>query len=222
MIFSFSDALEIPMILVSLSVFKLRSTPTFLSFFPIYFLGDFILGLYQEFTSNKGIYNTGVTNACLIAEFSFICFVLRGFIVNQLMRKVILVLIFIIAFFSIINLVFIQKKVGLNPINFTIQSLITIVLCIYYYFELFQRIEVPSLSGLPSFWITTAILFNTALTFPMSAFMSFMQQWTKQNDASFRIIIRNITTIFNIIITITYVLYSIGFLCMIKTKKYTL
>lgn len=209
------------MILISLSVFVLKPAPGILRFYPIYFLGDFILGIYLDYTSRKGIYNTGVSDVYEIADFSFLYLVLRGFIVNQKMRKNMLFITIISAFFEIINLVFIQKKVGLNPINFSIQCLITVVFCIYYFFELFRKAEDPSLSRLPSFWITTAILFNIVLGFPFFAFMSFMEPRTKQNDVSSRIIFDNIVTIYNIIITITYTLYSIGFLCRIRIKKYT-
>jgi len=128
----------------------------------------------------------------------------------------------IAALFSIIDLVFIQKKVGLNPINFTIQSLIIVVLCINYFVELFQKTEAPSLSRLPSFWITSAIFFNVVLTFPMFASLSFMDELTKLNQAGFKVILDNIIAIFNIVLILSYALYSIGFLCGIRISKSTL
>ena len=128
---------------------------------------------------------------------------------------------FIFTLGFIINLVFIQKKVGFNPINFTVQSLIVAALCIFYFFELFQKTEAPSLSRLPAFWITTAIFFNVVLTFPMFASLSFMDDWSKQNEVSFKLIFAHIDAIFNIILVLTYILYSIGFLCVIRISKST-
>jgi len=216
---SYSDAIELVMMVISLSVFVIKPSSGILRFYPLYFFLDFLQGIYMTYTSHRGIHNTGVENAYLIAVSSFLFLVIRGFIVNVQMRRIILVATLILALFEAINLIFIQKTVGFNPINFTIQSLFTVICCIYYFFELFHRTEAPSLSRLPSFWITTAILFNTVLSFPMWALIAFMQEGTIHNYASWELIFDNIAAIFNIITTITYVLYSIGFLCRIRTSK---
>ena len=151
MIFSTSDLIQLAMILVSLSVFVLKPPPSYLKVYPLYFTCGLMLGFYTEYTSNKGIHNTGVVNFYDIADFIFTCLVLRGFITNSKVRRIIVLSLFIFTLGFIINLVFIQKKVGFNPINFTVQSLIVAALCIYYFFELFQKTEVLSLSGLPAF-----------------------------------------------------------------------
>jgi len=221
-IFSTSDMIQLVMIIVSLSVFVQKPSPGYLKFYPIYFGCQLLLDLYIEYTSNKGIHNTGITNFYNIGDFSFICLVLRGFITNMKTKRIILMVLVIAALFSIIDLVFIQKKVGLNPINFTIQSLIIVVLCINYFVELFQKTEAPSLSRLPSFWITSAIFFNVVLTFPMFASLSFMDELTKLNQAGFKVILDNIIAIFNIVLILSYALYSIGFLCGIRISKSTL
>jgi hypothetical protein len=222
MIFSFPDIIQLVMVLISLSVFVLKPTPGYLKFYPIYFTCGLILNFYVEYTTSKGIHNTGVVNFYNIADYSFICLILRGFITDKKIRKVILLSLVIFALFAIINLVFIQKKDGFNPVNYTVESLITASLCIYYFFELFQKTEAPSLSGLPSFWITSAILFNVVLSFPMFASLSFMDEQTVQNQVSFKLIFDNIDSIFNIILVLTYILYSIGFLCVIRISKSTL
>ena len=211
--------IQLIMTLISLSVFVLKPTPGYLKFYPIYFLCGLMLNFYIEYTSNKGIHNTGVVNFYNIADFSFICLVLRGFLASTKMKRIITVILVIFALFAIINLVFIQKKVGFNPINYTVESLITTVLCIYYFFELFQKTKAPYLSRLPSFWITSAILFNVVLTFPIFASLSFMDELTKANQVSFQLIFANINVIFNIILILSYILYSIGFLCVIRISK---
>ncbi len=113
MIFSFPDIIQLAMILISLSVFVLKPTPGYLKFYPIYFICGLILNFYVEYTTSKGIHNTGVVNFYNIADFSFICLVLRGFIANGKIKKVIVPSLVIFALFAIINLVFIQKKVGI-------------------------------------------------------------------------------------------------------------
>ena len=222
MTFTLSDWMNMFMFIVSLSVLVLKPSPPILKYFPIYFLCGFVVGLLEEYMQSKRIYNTGVANAYGIADFTFVYLVLRSFMTNPRIRKIIIFVIVIVDLFATINLIFIQKKVGFNPINFTIESLICVLLCIYYYNELFQKTEAPSLYRLPAFWITTAIFFNTILSFPIWALLSFMQEMTKSNQASFKIIIRNIATIWYIITIMTYTLYSIGFLCRIKIRKFTL
>ena len=222
MIFSISDTIQLIMFIISLSLFVLKPIPRYLKFYPLYFACQLILDFYIEYTTSKGIHNTGVVNFYNIVDFSFICLVLREFIANMQIRKIILLSLVIFALFAIINLVFIQKKVGFNPINYTVESLITAVLCIYYFFELFQKTEAPSLSRLPPFWISSAILFNVVLSFPMFASLSFMDEQTIQNQVSFKLIFDNIEAMFNIILILTYVLYSIGFLCVIRISKSTL
>ena len=209
---STTDTIALTMFIVSLSVFVQKSTPSYLKFFPAYFLCGLLVGIYEEYTSSHRISNTGIANVYSIADFCFIFFVLRATIVNPKVRRIILSTIIVFALFALINVLFIQKKIGFNPVNFTVGSLITVSFCIYYFVELFQKTEAQSLASLPAFWIVSAVLFNTVLTFPMFALISFMQQTSP-------FISNNISTIFNIILVLTYILYSIGFLCRIRIRK---
>jgi hypothetical protein len=131
-------------------------------------------------------------------------------------------IIVIYAIFASANLLFFQHNDLFNPINFTIGTVITVIFCIYYFFELFRRTEAQSLTRLPSFWIVSGILFNVVLIFPIFALVSFMNQLSKTNRNTSMIIFNNIVAIFNIISVLTYILYSIGFLCRIRTSKSTL
>ncbi len=208
------NILEIILMLISLSVFIQKSTPLYLKLFPLYFFLALIEDFVSGYLADRGRYNTGVVNSWGIVEFCFYFFVLRAFIVSIKMRRIILLVIFLYPIFAITNLV-IQKKVGFNPINFTVGSLITVSCCIFYFVELFQRADSPSLTRLPPFWITNAILFTIVLTFPFYSFVSFM---TKLPN----LIYNNIMAIFYVINILTSILYSIGFLCRIKIRKSTL
>jgi hypothetical protein len=209
---STTDVIASAMFIISLSVFVQKSAPSYLKFFPIYFIYGLLIGIYQEYTGSRGINNTGVVNVFSIADFCFIFFVLRAIITNPRARKLILFTIFVFALFAFINVLYIQKKIGFNPVNYAVGSLITVSFCIYYFVELFEKTEAQSLASLSAFWIVSAVLFNTVLTFPMFALISFMQRTPP-------IIADNISTIFNIILVLTYLLYSIGFLCRIRIRK---
>ena len=209
--FSGFDAIQLILFLVSLSVFVQKPSPFYLKLFPLYFFSGMVVSMIIEYLQYRGRYNTGVANSWGIIEFCFYFFILRTLIINVKVRRVILFEFFLFPAFALINLYF-QKQVGFNPINFTVGSLSTVLICIYYFVELFQMGDAPSLSRLPAFWITTAILFTVVLTFPFFSFVSFM---TKMPD----LIYKNIVVIFYIIDILTSILYSIGFLCRIKIRK---
>jgi hypothetical protein len=211
--------IQLAIFLVSISVYFRKPIPKYLKFFPIYFFLQLITDLILDYTSDHGIHNNILTNPSAIAEFTFYYFVLRELIINVKVKKVILYTMVIYALFALINIFLIQGYEKYNAINFTMGVVITVVFCIYYFFELFQKTETPSLIGLPGFWIVCAILINNVLTFPIFALLSFMNELTKSNQKTSQVIFDNITTIFNIISIITYILYSIGFLCRIRSTR---
>jgi hypothetical protein len=215
------NSIQILIFLISLSVFLERPVPLYLRFFPLYFFLLAIETYIVFYTSSRGIHNNILTNNWGIAEFCFYFFVVRDILANTLMKKVILYSTLIYAIFSLINIFFIQHYDAFNSVNFTIGCILVVVFCIYYFVELFQKTEVQSLTRSPSFWIVTGLLFNTVLVFPMFALISFMDLVTKASSHASRLIFTNIDAIFDIIIVLTYILFSIGFLCRIKINRST-
>jgi hypothetical protein len=209
--FSGFDLIQLTLFLVSITVFAQKPVPFYLKLFPAYLFLGLLNSIIMEYLQYHGKYNTGFANSWGIMEFCFYFFVLRALIVNIKIRQIILFEIFLFPVFAIINLHF-QKQVGFNSVNFTIGGLSAVLFCIFYFVELFQRADTQSLSKLPAFWITTAILFAVVLTFPFFSFISFM---TKMPD----LIYKNIVVIFYIINILTSILYSIGFLCRIKIRR---
>jgi len=212
--FSGFDIIQLILLLISLTVFIQKPVPLYLKLFPVYLFFGLIDIIVIEYLQSRGRFNTGVANSWGIIEFCFYFFVLRELILNIKIKRVILFVIFLFPVFALINL-YLQKQVGFNPVNFTIGSLMTVSVCLYYFVELFQRADSQSLTRLPAFWITTAILFNVVLTFPFFSFVSFM---TKMPE----LVLKNILAIFYVINILTSTLYSIGFLCRIRIRKSTL
>jgi hypothetical protein len=200
--------------LLSLAVYLQRPVSLYLKLFPFYFLCGFLLEGIMEYMAHHGRYNTGLANVWCILEFSFYFFVLREIIFNKAVRRILFVVAFIFILFSLIML-YTQKQVGFNAVNFSSGCLITVVFCIYYFVELFQESETQSLAALPAFWIATAILFTNVCTFPMYALISFMKELPA-------VISNNLANIYAIVSVLTSILYSIGFLCRIRIRKYTL
>jgi len=219
--FSVSDFIQLSIFLISLSVFAKKPVPLYLRLFPVYFFLLMIVDKIIEYTTDLRIHNNILLNIWGPIEFSFYFFVL-GQVITSKLNKRILYTITAFLIFAFINLFFFQRNDLFNPVNFTVGTVITVIFCIYYFFELFQKTEVQSLTRLPSFWIVSAILFNVVLIFPIFALFSFMDSISKANRKTSMIIFDNIVAIFNIISVLTYMLYSIGFLCRIRTSKSTL
>jgi hypothetical protein len=218
MIFSAGDFIQLSIFLISLSVFAQKPVPLYLRLFPFYLFLLLIEDMTIEYTSSIGMHNNIIPNLSGIAEFTFYFFVIRSVIVSTKVKKRIYYAAIAFAVFAVINLL-IQRNDLFNPINFTVGTVITVVFCIYYYFELFQKTEAQSLSRSSSFWIVSGILFNAVLVFPIFALISFMDNLSKANHKTTSIVLDNIMTIFNIISVLTYILYSIGFFCRIRTSK---
>lgn len=218
---SVADLIQVLIFLISLILYIQKPLPLYLRLFPLYFFLLLLVDLTLEYTSAHRIHNNILSNSWGIMEFTFYYFVLRAIIVNTKVKRRIFYIILAYAILAIFNLIFIQHDDLFNPINFTVGTVITVVLCIYYYFELFQKTEAQSLARLTSFWIVSAILFNAVLTFPIFALISFMDSLSKANLKTSMIVFNHIEAIFNIISVLTYILYSIGFLCRIRTSKST-
>ena len=219
---SVSDLIQLSIFLISLAVFVQKPVPLYLRLFPVYFFLLMIVDKVLEYTSELGLHNNILLNTWGPVEFSFYFFVIEQVIASRKVKKRILYATLAFVIFAFINLFFFQNNDLFNPINFTIGTIITVVLCIYYFFELFQKTEAQSLTRLPSFWVVSAVLFNVVLIFPIFALVSFMNSLSKANLKTSMIIFDNIVAIFNIISVLTYILYSIGFLCRIRTSKSTL
>ncbi|HEV7424073.1 MAG TPA: hypothetical protein VGO21_02685 [Candidatus Paceibacterota bacterium] len=217
--FYIADLIQLLIFLISLILFSQKPVPRYLKFFPLYFFLLMIADLALEYTSDHAIHNSILSNTWNILEFSFYFFVLRELIGSLKVKKRILYIILVYAIFTIINLIFVQHNDLFNPINFTIGTIITVVLCIYYFFELFQKTEPQSLSRLPGFWVASAILLNAVLIFPILALISFMDSLSKANLKTSMIVFNHIEAIFNIISILTYILYSIAFICRLRTSK---
>jgi hypothetical protein len=220
--FSSGDFIQLSIFLISLSVYTQKPVPLYLRLFPFYFFLLMIVDKLVEYTTELGIHNNILLNIWGPIEFSFYFFVIGQFIVSKSMKKRILYITAAFLIFDFVNLVLIQHNDLFNPINFTVGTVITVVFCIYYFFELFQKTEAQSLMRLTSFWIVSGILFNVVLIFPIFALISFMDQLNKANKKTTMIVLDHIEAIFNIISVLTYILYSIGFLCRIRTSKSTL
>jgi len=216
MVFTIFDVTVFAVLLVSLSVYFVRPTPLYLKLFPVYILSALISGMVQEYVARQHHYNTGIANTFGTIEFCFYYFVIREVLVNTTIRRIILYIIIFYALFAFFHLYFNRGKISFDTVNYTIGTILTTVLCIYYFIELFQKSTEVSLARQPAFWIVTGIFFSAVISYPLFVMQSFMEESSHFHTEASRIIFSNLGTIGNIILVMSTILYSIGFLCRIK------
>jgi hypothetical protein len=201
--------------LISLTVYIQKPAALYLKLFPVYLGLVLAYEFYFQFFPDPRV-NTGqIANISDIVEFCFFYYLLREIIHSTALKNLLLYMLFVLPVIATLNIQFFQNHTGYNTVNFSIGCLLTVILCIYYYFELLQGAETQSLSRLPAFWIVTGIFFNNVCTFPVFAFVTYMKNTPP-------IISRNISMIFLMVTLFSAILYSIGFLCRIRIRKSTL
>ena len=208
--------------LISLSVYFVKPAPFYLKLFPIYWLCVLISGLIQEYVRYQHHYNTGVANVWIAIEFCFDFFIIREILINAKTRKIIIYLIIFFGLFEATHLFINREKIGFDTVNYTVGTIITTVLCICYYIELFQKSAELSLARQPAFWIVSGIFFNTVLNFPLFVMETFMEESTHFHTEASRILFNNIGTITDIILILGTTVSSIAFLCRIRINRSTL
>jgi len=202
------------MVLVTATSFNQRPSPVYMKLFPVYFLFVLVVELTAENLARQHKHNTGLINVWDIIEFCFYYYVLREMTENLKIRRILLSGLIFYPLISLVVLYF-QKQDGFSSINYSTGSLVTVIFCIYYYVDLFQRQETGSLASLPSFWIATSIFFNIICTFPMFTLISFMRNTPV-------LIAKNLSAILFMITLFSAILLSIGFLCRIRIRRSTI
>jgi hypothetical protein len=199
-------------LLASMTLFIQPNTDFHLKLFPLFLLVTVIVTLIGSHLSAQGRNNTMMYNIFSDFEFCFYIIVLQGVLHNKTARRVVLYVFFLYLAFAVVNMIFIQKMNSFNSISYALGSVLVAAVCIYYFFELFQRSNLGNLMGQPEFWICSCLLFYYCCSFPIFAMANFLP-----NNHGF--IIRNVNAIIRILNIFLYSSFTIAFLCRIKVRK---
>jgi len=199
-------------ILAGITVYFKHPTPFYLKLFPIFL---FVTLIFEVITTWMTIHrgnNLSVYNIYFIFSFLFYLNFFRETVHNQIVKRIIIVLIISFILLSVINIIYFQKIDQWNSISYSIGCLLIIVLSFYYFFEIFQHPKATKLSSEPTFWISSGLLFYYSCSFPFLSPINFLKSMPK-------VLLLNLESIFNILIALLHILFIIAFLCRIKFRR---
>ena len=201
--------------LASLSVyFTLNSSPFYLKLFPPFLfatLGVESLGAYLPSIHKPNVW---LYNFFTVFEFCFYLLVINLIINNKRIKKIIRIILILYPIITIVNIIFIQQMKSFHTVTYSFGCLLVVIFCIYYFFELFKLPKAVKLKNNPAFWICSGLLFFYCCGFPLYGLTNFISGISN-------LIIRNFFAIIIILNIFLYSLFTIAFLCRIKTRKYT-
>jgi hypothetical protein len=202
--------------LASLTVyFASKSPDAYLKLFPPFLLTTLLVEFLAFYLRSIEQSNLAVYNFFTAFEFCFYIWVISLIISNKEVKKIIRVTLLIYAFSAIMNILFIQKMKMFHTVTYSLGCLLIVSFCIYYFLELFRLPNSIKLKNSPGFWICSGLLFYYCCGFPLYGLINFVNGLPT-------LIIKNFQTIVMIMNIFLYSLFTIAFLCRIKTRKYTL
>ena len=203
--------------LASLSVYFISKKEFYyLKLFPPFLLATIIVESLGSYFSSIRKPNISIYNFFTVFEFCFYLWVISHIISNKSVKKIIRIVVILYVPVAIINIIFIQNKMGeFHTVTYAFGCLLIVAFSIYYFFELFKLPKSVKLKNNPAFWICSGLLFFYCCGFPLYGLTNFLIGISK-------LIIKNFYSIITILNIFLYSLFTIAFLCRIKTRKYTL
>jgi hypothetical protein len=199
---------------LSLTTFFQKGTPLYLRLCPFYLLATILVQKIGLYMSQHGIHNGFLYSSYSNFEFIFYFFVLRSIIQNKRVKSLLLFILIAYPLVAIFNMFYFSAESDFQSKIYTVGCILIVVFCIIYFWELFQLPKTINIKNEPSFWICTAILFSYVVTFPYWGLVDFMKTAPK-------IVLNNLLNLLMIINILSYLLFTIAFLCRIKIRKST-
>lgn len=200
--------------LFSLTVYLNRQqTPLYLLLFPPFLITTLTVEIIGASLSDRQQSNVWLYNFFTVFEFCFYL-LLVSFIINNYKMKLILrytSLVYAVA--ASANIIFVQRIGAFHTVTYSIGCLLIVAACVYYFFELFKRPKAIKLKNTPAFWICSGLLFFYCCGFPLFGMFNFLSGISN-------LIIKNFYAIIIILNIFLYSLFTIAFLCRLKTRKY--
>ena len=192
-----------------------KGLPRPFSLLPFYLLLTLTIEIIGWRIGAQGKNNTIYYNFFSIFSLIFYSYFIYHLLTSRTIKTIIIVAAIIWPVIALINLIFVQGLHQFNTMTYAISSMLIIIFCVCFFFELFKKSEALNLKRNPGFWFVTGLLFFNACTLPLLGLANYIYQFSP-------VLINNFATILTILNILLYVLFTIAFLCRKSNyPKYT-
>lgn len=201
-------------LIAGITVYFQSSKPTYLRLFPVFLFITFVNEISASWLSTRGFHTTVLYNVYNLFQFNFYLYLLFKSIQNALFKRVSFYLLVGYLAFTVLNFFVFQGMTVYNSITYAFGCLMIVAFGVYYFFELFMYKNYVNLLREPSFWISTGLLFYYSCSFPLISSINFIINSSKISLE----VLQNVIQFLNVML---YSLFTIAFLCRLKTPKFT-
>lgn len=150
----------------------------------------------------------------IVIEYIFITLILRRWIINTWVKKIMLVSVYVFCFVSFFISLYVQDFSLFPSINANVEGLLMITWCIITFFSI-TPLENTPIYKLPVFWITLAFFIYFSGTLSINGVYNYLL--LKEGATA-----KKIYSIFNSVSNyVLYILLTIGILCHNQDRKYS-
>jgi len=197
--------------ITSFRIYKQYDSEFYLKLFPPYLGLSLVIEIIAIYLVSIGAKNYILYSAFGIIEFAFFLYVLSEIIKKKSVRRLIRITLVLNALISASNILFFQTNTY-TSISYSFGSLLLVVFCIYYFFELFRYPKFIRLINEPSFWICSGLLFYYCCSFPLLGLTTLLSYTPP-------LLVRNAYILLIVLNSLLYTLFIIAFLCRIRIRK---
>lgn len=198
--------------LTSLTIFFQPGAERYLKYFSCFLFVNLLIDISTNYTALYMIPNIFLNNIGDLVIFSFELYLLREIMTSKRAKKVFLYLFLIYPVVDLLDIFLVERYLHFHTITYSLGSLLIVVGCIYYFWELFQQKTSVDLVRQPAFWICSGLLFYYCCTFPLYGLTNFINSLPM-------VVRRNLFTILIVINICLYLSFTIAYLCRLRIKR---
>ena len=186
--------------------------PAYMRLLPFFLVLTLILELIGRQMGVRGINNTIYYNLFSILSFIYYWYIIHQILRSGLVKRILLFCMIGYPLLSLVNIFYIQGPHVFHTMTYSFGSLLTIIFCVYFFYELFRIPHSINLKTHPGFWIVTGLLFFNACTLPFIGLANYIYQFSP-------VLIKNLKFILSFLNVLLYLLFTIAFLCRLNFQR---
>ena len=201
--------------LASLNSFRL-DFPPHLKVFSLLLGCDFLVELSCNYLVRPFHFHSNVPlyNVFMLVEFWTYAWFFRTILDSPVLKKLIGYYLVLLPIYWTIVVFFVFGIGHWNSYLSIFGSLFTVCMAVAFYYQLFSASHLIRLTASPEFWIATAIIIFYACNLPYLGMLNFI-------TIKYRPLAQELLLVLQFLNIIMYSLFTIGFLCRIRTMRFS-